>query len=64
MMLTLKAKEELVMRALDLVEMNLRTGMGKTFFQADACVTGADFDMTSHLRRGIWYQYHILYQYQ
>lgn len=64
MMLALKAKEELVMRALDLVEMNLRTGMRKTFFQADACVTGADFDMTSHLRRGIWYQYHILYQYQ
>lgn len=64
MMLVLKSKEELSMRALDLVEMNLRSGMEKTFFRADACVSGADFDMTSYLRRGIRYQYHILYQYQ
>ena len=47
-----------------LVEMNLRSGMEKTFFRADACVSGADFDMTCYLRRGIRYQYHILYQYQ
>ena len=39
MMLVLKSKEELSMRALDL-------------------------DMTCYLRRGIRYQYHILYQYQ
>ena len=64
MMLALKVKEELAMRALDLIEMNLRVGMEKTFFRADACVTGADFDMTCRLRRGIWYQYHIVYQYQ
>ena len=64
MMLVLKSKEELSMRALDLVEMNLRSGMEKTFFRADACVSGADFDMTCYLRRGIRYQYHILYQYQ
>ena len=63
MMLVLKSKEELSMRALDLVEMNLRSGMEKTFFRADACVSGADFDMTCYLRRGIRYQYHILYQY-
>ena len=60
MMLVLKSKEELSMRALDLVEMNLRSGMEKTFFRADACVSGADFDMTCYLRRGIRYQYHIL----
>ena len=54
----------LSMRALDLVEMNLRSGMEKTFFRADACVSGADFDMICYLRRGIRYQYHILYQYQ
>ena len=64
MMLVLKSKEELSMRALDLVEMNLRSGMEKTFFRADACVSGADFDMTCYMRRGIRYQYHILYQYQ
>lgn len=64
MMLVLKSKEELSMRALDLVEINLRSGMEKTFFRADACVSGADFDMTCYLRRGIRYQYHILYQYQ
>ena len=64
MMLVLKSKEELSMRALDLVEMNLRSRMEKTFFRADACVSGADFDMTCYLRRGIRYQYHILYQYQ
>lgn len=64
MMLVLKSKEELSMRALDLVEMNLRSGMEKTFFRADACVSGADFDMTCYLRRGIRYQYHIVYQYQ
>jgi len=64
MMLVLKSKEELSMRALDLVEMNLRSGMEKTFFRADACVSGADFDMICYLRRGIRYQYHILYQYQ
>ena len=59
-----ETEEELSMRALDLVEMNLRSGMEKTFFRADACVSGADFDMTCYLRRGIRYQYHILYQYQ
>ena len=51
MMLVLKSKEELSMRALDLVEMNLRSGMEKTFFRADACVSGADFDMTCYLEK-------------
>lgn len=63
-LLALKSKEELSMRALDMIEMNFRYGMDKTFFRADACVIGVDFDMVCRLRRGIRYQYHILYQYQ
>ena len=64
MLLFLKSQDEVGMRTLDMVEQNLKIRYGQTFFRADACVSGADFDMTCYLRRGIRYQYHILYQYQ
>lgn len=62
-MLFLKKKEELTVRALDLIEQNLRVKHGKTYFKADACITGAAFQMSCPLRRGVKYDFRTIYQY-
>ena len=56
-------KETLTMRALDLIELNLINGHGKNFFRADACVTGAKFEVTCPIRRNINYRFQMEYQY-
>lgn len=63
-MLFLCKKEQLTMRALDLVEQNLRVKHGKEFFEADACVTGAAFKINCPMRRGIDYRFRTMYQYR
>ncbi|XCP85450.1 DUF5702 domain-containing protein [Roseburia hominis] len=63
-LLFLEKKEVLTMRALDLVEQNLRVGKGFTWFQADQCVTAAGFEMTSSLRRGVKYHFKTEFMYQ
>ena len=64
MLLFLEKKETLAMRALDLVEMNLRTQSGQTYFRVDACVTGAKFAVRCPLRRGVRYEFSTVFQYQ
>ncbi len=62
-LLLMKGKEELSMRALDLVEQNMKTVYGQTYFQADYCLTGARFHMTCPLRREVRYEFTTVYQY-
>lgn len=64
MLLLLEKKEALVMRSLDLVEMNMRTRLGQAYFQADACMTGAEFAVVCPMRRGIKYGFSTIFQYQ
>jgi len=63
-LLFLEKKEELTMRALDLVERNLCVGRGLTWFRADQCITAAGFDLTSSLRRGVKYRFQTEFRYQ
>ena len=63
LMMVLKKKEELGMKALDLIELNLQTGEEKSFFQADACMTGMDVQGICRLRRSVKYEFHIPFQY-
>ena len=52
-LLFLEKKEAVGMRALDLIENNLRTKHGMTSFRADQCVSKMEMDSTCKLRRGI-----------
>lgn len=63
MLLLTKKKEVLTMRALNLVELNISSMDGKSFFKADACITGAKFQMDCPMRRNVHYQFQVSYQY-
>lgn len=63
-MLFLGKKEQLTMRALDLVERNLQTAYERDFFRADACLTGALFQVECPMRRSVTYRFQTIYQYQ
>lgn len=62
-LLFLEKKEALGMRALDLIENNLRTKHGLTSFQADQCVSKMEMDSTCKLRRGIHYHFSTYFGY-
>lgn len=61
-MLYMKEKTMLRMRALDLIELNLEQNL--PFLQVDQCVTGLKVESTCRLRRGINYQFVTKYHYQ
>lgn len=63
MLLLAKSKEILTMRALNLAELNISSMEGKSFFKADACITGARFQMNCPMRRNVNYQFQVSYQY-
>lgn len=63
-LLFLEKKEVLTMRALDLVEQNLRVEKGFAWFRADQCVTAAGFSMTTSLRRGVKYKFQTEFRYK
>lgn len=63
MLLLTKNIEVLAMRALNLVELNISSMDGKSFFKADACITGAKFQMDYPMRRNVNYQFQVSYQY-
>lgn len=63
MLLLTKNIEVLAMRALNLVELNISSMDGKSFFKADACITGAKFQMDCPMRRNVNYQFQVSYQY-
>ena len=63
MMLMTKGRDVLTMRALNLVEVNISSMDEKSFFKADACITGAKFQIDCPMRRNIHYQFQVSYQY-
>lgn len=64
MMLFLKNKSLLSMRAIDLMELNIRERCGKEFFYADLCITGLKVQTICSLRRGITYDFVTEYEYE
>ena len=60
----LKEKEHLSMRALDIVELCLRKEKGLAWFRADTCVCKVEIKSSCHLRRGISYQFRTYYGYK
>ena len=63
MMLLTEKKEILSMRSLELIELNISGMEGKSFFKADACITGAKFQMKCAMRRNVTYEFLVSYQY-
>ena len=63
MLLLTRRKEILSMRALELIEVNISNTEGKSFFRADACITGAEFQMDCPMRRNVHYQFPVACQY-
>ena len=63
MLLFLESQEELGMRALDLIEKNLKTCYGQNFFRADACVSRIEFHSRCIMRRGITYDFPTYFGY-
>ena len=63
-LLFLKEKEKMTMRALDMTELCLRREKGLTWFRADCCVCKMELESTCSLRRGISYQFRTYYGYK
>lgn len=51
-------------RCVDIVEWNLQTVKGLTWFRADQCISKVEVQSTLHLRRGITYQFSTYYGYR
>jgi hypothetical protein len=64
MLLFLNKKETLALRALTVIEQNLRTIYGQSYFQADLCVSRLEMSSISLLRRNIQYEYTTYYGYK
>ena len=64
MLLLLEDRDTLVMRALDMVELNLRSRDGLEFFRADNCVSAMEAEFTCSLRRGVEYRFSSRYGYR
>ena len=62
-LLFLEKKEKVGMRALDLIEQNLRSQYGFDFFKADYCISKIQIESTCNLRRGIAYRFPTYYGY-
>lgn len=63
MLLFFKNKTILSMRALDLIELNIRERLGKEFFYVDKCVCDLKMEMNCSLRRRISYKFTTEYSY-
>lgn len=64
MLLLLEKKESLAMKALDLIETNLRVSEGLQFFRIDNCITKLETTSTCSMRRGIEYSFKTKFMYQ
>ncbi|MEY8411384.1 DUF5702 domain-containing protein [Lachnospiraceae bacterium 62-26] len=64
MLLFLAKKETVALRALGMIEQNLRMICGQTYFRADLCISRMEMQSTCHLRRGIRYQFKTYYGYR
>ena len=64
MLLFLKTQKITALRALGVIEQNLRIIFGQEFFHADFCMTKLEIESCCNLRRGIRYQFKTYYGYQ
>ena len=63
-LICLSDKESMCRRCVDIVEWNLQTVKGLTWFRADQCISKVEVQSTLHLRRGITYQFSTYYGYR
>lgn len=63
MLLFLEQKETVGLRALDMIEMNLKQIHGLGFFRADQCISRMETGSTCSLRRGITYRFSTYFGY-
>lgn len=63
-LLLLEKKETVSMRALDLIEENMKSVHGQEFFRADTCVTGMKVNVVCSMRRAVRFKFDTVFQYQ
>lgn len=63
MLLFLEKRERTGLRALDMIEQNLKKVHGAEFFKADCCISKIEAASTVRLRRGITYSFKTYYGY-
>ena len=63
-LLFLGKKEETAMRAMDLIEQNLKKIQGQEFFRVDNCITKLEIRCRCSFRRGIHYMFPVYFGYQ
>ncbi|MDD3403865.1 MAG: DUF5702 domain-containing protein [Hespellia sp.] len=64
MLLFLEEKNQCSMRALDLIEQNMQTEKGLTFFRVDQCITGLQLQSRTTFERGITYEFPTCFAYR
>lgn len=64
MLLFLTKKDEAALRALGIIEQNMRKVYGQTYFHADFCISRMEIQSVCSLRRGIQYQFRTYYGYR
>lgn len=62
-LLFLARKETIALRALGIIELNLRSVCGQAYFRTDLCVSRMEMRSSCRLRRGIRYQFKTYYGY-
>lgn len=62
-LLVLERRGTIAVRALDMIEQNLRKVHGVKFFKADCCISKMEVKSTVRLRRGITYRFQTYYGY-
>lgn len=63
-LLFLEKPEKAGMRALDLIEQNMKKVYGKTFYRADYCISRMEIKSTVQFRRGITYKFQTYFGYR
>lgn len=63
-LLFLEKRNHVTMRALDMIEQNLKKVYGLDFFRADFCVSKMQIKSKCNLRRGVTYQFFTYYGYK
>ena len=64
MLLFLAPKQTSGLRALGIIEQNLRKVYGQAYFRADLCISRVEFRSVCRLRRGIHYEFPTYFGYQ
>ncbi len=64
MLLFLERKEDAAIRALDMIEQDLRIRRGQSYFYVDYCVSKVEFFSTCTFRRGITYCFPTYFGYR